>query len=101
MPTSLDPATQLKNKMRELDLSGQALSFLAGISAGHLSAYLMGTTRPDDMKLRKIQEIISGIEQLAKMSKPLPVDLRRVSEIKRLLEALDKGRLEISVRIVE
>jgi transcriptional regulator with XRE-family HTH domain len=87
--------TQIINlKMAALDLTQAQLSHYSGVHNSRLSPFLSGTRELDATSLNCINQALLGLETLQAAAAPWVLDLRKVTEIKRLLTQLKQGELD-------
>jgi DNA-binding transcriptional regulator YdaS (Cro superfamily) len=97
MPAAFDIITVANETLEELRCPASTLAGLSGISGAKLSQYLNGVVRigaQDELKLRKT---IAALRKLVEYASPLPLDYRRVGEIRRLLDTMEAGILQVVV----
>ena len=94
---SLDIVNILNRELPQFGCPASTLSSLAGISSGKLSSYLNGVTRcPHEHEL-KLRQTWARLKKLVEFAKPLPLDFRKVGELKSLLEQMESQVLTVVV----
>lgn len=94
---TLDVVNVLNRELREWNCPARTLAHIAGLSSGKLSSYLNEVTRvpvEDELKLRTKW---AALKRLIDATKPLPLDLSKVGDISRSLDAFESGELQIVV----
>jgi hypothetical protein len=92
---------QIQKMEHELALLGCPVSTIAAISAvsnGTLSHYRSGAQQPSRQDTLKISEALTDLKNLVAAAAPLPLDFRRVGELKDLIAGLKGKSLTIFVR---
>ncbi len=89
--------SMLNKELAALNCPASLICGLTGISNGTLSNYRNGVTRltgPDD---RKIREAIEAVKKLVAAAHPIPVDFRRVAELRPLVDSIKSNQVYIIV----
>jgi hypothetical protein len=97
MPAALDIVTVANQTLEELRCPASTLAGLAGISGAKLSQFLNGVVRIGAQDEVKLRNTIAALRKLVEYASPLPIDYRRVGEIRRLLDTMESGILQIVV----
>jgi hypothetical protein len=87
----------INRNLQHLGCPASTLAGLAGISGGRLSNYLNGVQPVANDDDRKLRQALAGLKKLIAAAQPLPIDFRRVGELRELISALENGGLEIFV----
>ena len=86
-----------KQMLAELNCPASTLASLANISGARLSQYLkevLPCGGGDELKLRNS---IASLRKLVEYSRPLPLNLSEVGDIRRCIELLESNRLSIVI----
>jgi len=94
---ALDIINVANQTLEELRCPASTLAGLAGITGAKLSQYLNGVVRIGAQDELKLRNTITALRKLVEYASPLPLDYRRVGEIRRLLDTMADGVLEIVV----
>jgi hypothetical protein len=94
----MDLTIEMLNKeLVALNCPASVIAGLTGISNGTLSNYRNGVTRLTGTDDFKIRNAVATLKKLVEAAHPIPVDFRRVAELRPLVDALETGRLVIIV----
>ena len=94
----MDLTIEMLNKeLAALNCPASVIAGLAGISNGTLSNYRNGITPLTGSDDFKIRNAVSALKKLVEAAKPIPVDFRRVNELKPLVDSLTAGKIAIIV----
>jgi hypothetical protein len=96
MSTDLTIA-MLNEALIELNCPASLICGLTGISNGTLSNYRNGVTRLTGDHDFKIRTAVAALKKLVEAARPIPVDFRRVAELRPLIDSLESGRIAIIV----
>lgn len=91
---------QISKMEHELDLLGcpvSTIAALSGISNGTLSHYRSGAQQVSGQDSRKISTALTDLKRLVEACAPIPVDFRRVGELKDLIAGLKDKSLTIFI----
>jgi hypothetical protein len=83
--------------LQHLGCPASTLAGLAGIAGGRLSNYLNGVQSVPNDDDRKLRLALAGLKKLIAAAQPLPIDFRKVGELRQLISALENGGIEIFV----
>jgi hypothetical protein len=97
MPAALDIISVANQTLEELRCPASTLAGLAGITGAKLSQYLNGVVRIGAQDELKLRNTIASLRKLVEYASPLPLDYRRVGEIRRLLDTMEAGILQVVV----
>ncbi len=87
----------LQRELPQLGIPASTVSSLAGISSGKLSSYMNGVNRcPGDHDVR-LRKTWVQLRKLIEYAAPLPLDYRKVAQLRKSLDAMEDGTLQIVV----
>jgi len=87
----------LQRELPQLGIPASTVSSLAGISSGKLSSYMNGVNRcPVDHEV-KLRVTWAQLKKLIEYAAPLPLDYRKVAQLRKSLDAMEDGTLQIVV----
>jgi hypothetical protein len=84
-------------RLANLGATGATLSALAGVSAGVLSRLLSGQQQPTDWQVRVLDDAVTRLESLQRVTIPLPLDYSQTAALKDCLQKLEDNCLQIIV----
>ena len=101
MALSWSIENQIIEKMAKLDCTAAFVSAVAGISQCRLSQGLSGLRPLSNQDAITILRHIERLEQLAKMTEPVPISWRNPAVIRNILDCIEDGHLQISISKLE
>jgi transcriptional regulator with XRE-family HTH domain len=97
MPTPAEIRTTLKSRIARINVSLSDLSRIAGMTLPTLSNFIAGRFEPPLQTLQRLHKTVNGLERLARVCSPVPVDFRNAPLVQDLISRLNSGVLEINV----
>jgi transcriptional regulator with XRE-family HTH domain len=94
-------ATRTKFKMTALGVSQAQLAAYSGIHVNTISNFINGIKDMDNVRLLKLLDCVAVLEKLVESASPWPLDLRRVDEIKALIDQMQDGELDATIRAMK
>jgi hypothetical protein len=102
---TLDIVSVLRRELKTINDDGtvrfecpmSTVAALAGVSSGKMSAYMNASVRvphEHDIKLRRTW---TSLKKLLEYAYPVPVDLRKIDRLRRSIDAMEDGSLQIVV----
>ena len=88
-------------ELNDLGATRSTLAGLTGLGVGTISDLLNGVRPATHEQTQIIVRWLSGLRRLVDAAKPLQLNLKDVAALRQQIEALEKGRLEISVVMEE
>jgi hypothetical protein len=93
----LDPASQAAVKFSNLGVNLDVVAALAGYSSTATRGILAGT-QVSNQKSLTLLKLANDLEKLQERANPIPINFRRVAEIRKLLALAEENSLEVIVR---
>src|ERR1700677_1195452 len=94
---SLDPASQAAVKFSNLGVNLDVVAALAGYSNTATRGILAGT-QVSNQKSLTLLKLANDLEKLQERANPIPINFRRVAEVKKLLALAEAGALKVTVQ---
>jgi hypothetical protein len=94
---SLDPASQAAVKFSNLGVNLDVVAALAGYSSTATRGILAGT-QVSNQKSLVLLKLANDLEKLQERANPIPINFRRVAEVKKLLALAEAGALKVTVQ---
>ena len=94
---TLDIVNVLNRELKDLGVPAATLAALAGISSGKMSSYLNGITPVPNEHDLKLRLNWTALKRLISSAAPLPIDYRRASQLRKSIDMMESGELQIVV----
>lgn len=94
-------ATQLSERLAKLGATQSGVAALSGIGSAAISLHMNGGASLTGDKVRRLEERIAQMEELARVTAPLPLDWSNVTQIRSCLDSLETGLLRICVFVAD
>ena len=92
----LDPASQAAVKFSNLGVNLDVVAMLVGYSTTATRGILAGT-HVSNQKSLALLKLASDLEKLQERANPIPINFRRVAEVKKLLALAEEDGLKVIV----